>query len=71
MKFLDLFPYQQFVWNFDKLFDEDLDYYCVHLKVIIFLWTSLVVLDIEINKLVVFFDMFVTIDVSYQYKFLF
>jgi hypothetical protein len=48
-----------------------LDYYCVHLKVIIFLWTSLVVLDIEINKLVVFFDMFVTIDVSYQYKFLF
>jgi hypothetical protein len=51
---------------------KDLNCYPFHLKVIIFLYISLVVLDIGINKLVVFFfpNMFIYVDVLDYYKFL-
>jgi hypothetical protein len=55
MKFWHLISYQQVFWIFEKLFHKDFNYYPFHLKVIIFLYISLVVLDIGINKLVVYF----------------
>jgi hypothetical protein len=55
IKSLNLISYQQVFGKFEKLSHEDLNYYPFHLKVIIFLYISLVVLDIGINKLVVFF----------------
>jgi len=55
MKFQHLISCKQVFFNFEKLFHKDLNYYPFHLKVIIFLYISLVVSDITVNKLVVFF----------------
>jgi hypothetical protein len=55
MKSLNLISYQQVFGKFEKLFYTDFNYYPFHLMVIIFLYISLVVLDIGINKLVGFF----------------
>ncbi len=72
MKSLRLISYQQVFGKFEKLSHKDLNCYPFHLKVIIFLYISLVVLDIGINKLVVFFfpNMFIYVDVLDYYKFL-
>ncbi len=55
MKFQHLISCKQVFSNFEKLFHVDLNYYPFQLKVIIFLYISLVVLDIRVDKLVVFF----------------